>query len=79
MGTSLYKVIKGNIMEFDVGRRFMGCFALPKIAALAASDSLSQITFPSWDNLYPSSLGILEKLDRCWEAYDWIILAEESM
>ena len=47
MGTSIYEFTKGNIMKFDMGRRLMGFFVLPKMVALGASDSLSQINFSS--------------------------------
>ena len=46
---------------------------LPKMVALDTSASLSQIPFSSWDSLYHRYLGIIEELDRFWEAYDLII------
>ena len=79
MVTSLYEVTKGNIMKIEIGWSLLGCFLWPKMGALAASYSLSLISFSSWDNLYYRSLAILEGLDLCLEAYSSIILIEESI
>ena len=46
---------------------------------LDASDSLYQIIFPSWDNLYHRSLVFIEGLDNSLEAYYWILPIQESM
>ena len=47
MGIILYKVTQGNIMKSVVSISLVGCFALPNMVILAASDSLSQINFSS--------------------------------
>ena len=47
MGTSLYEINKGKIMKIDMGRRIMGCLALPKMVALASFEILSKISFSS--------------------------------